>query len=109
MKIRSGFVSNSSTTSFLIIAAKDDYAKALQSLSDEEHDVVYNKSDTKRIGKQDVVILTAETNGDGYFLGGCQLGSYKDNVDDIFNGIIKGITTYLKNNKCNFYYETDHR
>ena len=35
MKIRNGFVSNSSSSSFVIIADKDVYEKALENISDE--------------------------------------------------------------------------
>jgi hypothetical protein len=54
MKIRTGFVSNSSSSSFVLFVLKDDYDKVVKSLSKLEKDILSytNPQNIKAFGKQ---------------------------------------------------------
>jgi hypothetical protein len=51
MKTRNGFVSNSSSSSFVIVTSKDEHEKALKKLSEEQKSLIENSfSEDKKLG-----------------------------------------------------------
>jgi hypothetical protein len=63
MKIRNGFVSNSSSSSFLLVTTKTNYDKVLEelSLSEEEQELLKDCDDlfgTKKVFGQDLITIS---------------------------------------------------
>lgn len=69
MKVRDGHVSNSSSSSFLLIATKEAYEEAMAKLNDYEKYVAKKMQEkfSKKMGEQELVVVN-EFNFDG---GGC--------------------------------------
>ncbi len=72
MKTRIGFVSNSSSSSFIIIATKSAHEKALAQLKisskyEDAVDVVKRWSVSKTIGKEELVLIAGHKHEDGLY------------------------------------------
>ena len=65
MKTRTGFVSNSSTSSFVCVVAKADHEKAIATLTDEQRKAFKTTLETDKIGDLDVVYFGSMTVMDG--------------------------------------------
>ena len=96
MKTRNGFVSNSSTSSFIVVTTKADHEQALKKLSPEAAEVVSSSVAHKRTGEEDLVFLfRTEHNG------GISISDW-DNVDQ---NISQGYIDYCeeKGEDDNYY------
>lgn len=72
MKIRTGFVSNSSSSSFTLIVPIKDHNEALSKLSDETRllmDKVMCGILSQKVGKESVVVITGHTEDDTCYIG----------------------------------------
>jgi hypothetical protein len=58
MKIRSSFVSNSSSSSFLVVLSKEDFTNLLSSYDEFEKSVLSNFVTNKRFGSTDIVVYS---------------------------------------------------
>jgi hypothetical protein len=68
MKIRTGFVSNSSSSSFLVIATMANHTKAMAALDEFKQDVVCKVMKTDTVfGQQMMVGQTYDAHGEGTF------------------------------------------
>lgn len=68
MKIRNGFVSNSSSSSFIVIASLSNHKRVLEKLDEYEQRVVnaiMEKRSKKFLGRE--IIIGEESNSDGWY------------------------------------------
>ena len=64
MKIRQGFVSNSSSSSFLVLVTKDDYERLLRRCTDYQKEILNGLFNSQKIGTQDLYYLHEEIGTD---------------------------------------------
>jgi len=57
MKIRNGFVSNSSSSSFVIVSTKKSHDKVIAQLNQEDAIIIKNAVSFSKIGSEEVVVL----------------------------------------------------
>jgi len=57
MKIRNGFVSNSSSSSFVLVSTKESYDKAIKKLNKEAAETIKNAVSFDKIGTQEVAVI----------------------------------------------------
>ena len=72
MKIRTGFVSNSSSSSFVLVVPVTTHIKACKQLSDEDQGMmlrVIRGIKPQKVGKQDVLVITGGDYEDGWSRG----------------------------------------
>lgn len=87
MKIRSGFVSNSSSSSFVMFVQKEDYDKVFETLDDLEKDIIkhINPREVNAFGKKLIKI-------------GCISGNYSSFEDYNYDGdLTEEQKDYLEN------------
>lgn len=72
MKIRAGFVSNSSSSSFVMVVGKENHDKAFASLSEEDQEALKEIfSDEKWFGKE--VVVSSKCGGhEGFYISGAE-------------------------------------
>jgi hypothetical protein len=82
MKIREGHVSNSSSSSFLLVVTEDVFKKALKEASPLVKDIVkYLEPEKRRVfGKKVVIITTQDCHGEGTIFNMIQNGDVKVDV-----------------------------
>ena len=66
MKIRNGFVSNSSSSSFCIMVTKKGYEEALKDCDSDAQKLIKHWAKKGKIGSEDVVYFFDMTNNGGY-------------------------------------------
>jgi hypothetical protein len=70
MKIRNGFVSNSSSSSFVLIAPLKAHQEAMGLLSkDDARMMKVVGGDTKMVGNEQVILITGDSNEDSSYIG----------------------------------------
>ena len=65
MKTRTGFVSNSSSSSFVVVATEDAHNKALAKLSKEQQEIVLQATAFKKFGDQRMALLSGHFENEG--------------------------------------------
>lgn len=65
MKSRQGFVSNSSTSSFIIVATKKDHEQAIAGLDKETAKVISKAVSFKKLGTEELVFLSWTEHNEG--------------------------------------------
>lgn len=61
MKIRRGFVSNSSSSSFVLIVAKEGHDEAINKMPSKQTDIVEKIANHQTIGSQELVLISTQT------------------------------------------------
>lgn len=74
MKVRSGFVSNSSSSSFVLVVPVKDHEAAMEKLSSETRQLmlkVLHCTTARKLGDSNVIVITGETEEDI-----CRIGDF---------------------------------
>lgn len=82
MKIRSGFVSNSSSSSFLMLTRKEDHDEAMAKLTPFERKVIEYLIDNVKAFGLDLVELSIQNGEDFYTLGSFDSEKYRDIMNE---------------------------
>lgn len=94
MKIRTGFVSNSSSSSFVLIVDENRYKEILETLSPLEKDIMSYITKISDIGSTKIVVVEGYSNEDGWTLSYYKPGSgiekvSRDTLQDVFDGLLR--------------------
>jgi hypothetical protein len=65
MKTREGFVSNSSSSSFVVVATKDAHERALAKMKEEARKLVERSVSFKKFGTQNIVLAAGNFENEG--------------------------------------------
>ena len=113
MKIRMGFVSNSSSSSFVIITTKENHERVLSAMTEQQREVIGQIVVSKKFLDRDIVYLGGISGGDGYPYDNIDItcgGKFIEHNDDEDFGaaeIIDEWESEVKKNKSETFYWTE--
>ena len=85
MKIRNGFVSNSSSSSFFCVLSKKDHDKIMSELTKKQQKIINKYIENEKIGDMDVVGYgyASDRNGGSLYSGDIYFNEYQEEGDEI--------------------------
>ena len=104
MKIRQGFVSNSSSSLFVIVVPKNDFNEFFNELKDYEKELVNYRLKWKKFNQEDVAVLSGWQDNSGsndleYFEFSDNLSEdsedYDKNIREIWEEIVNALPEHL--------------
>ena len=107
MKIRNGFVSNSSTSSFVLIMTKEKYEESTKDFDDDKKNAIATLASNSNFMGKDVVVFKDLTTQDGYSYASCALENLGSELHEAVDDYVYDLQKAAKEDDSMFIEEID--